>query len=75
MFAVAQRHGFEAAFRRLAARQRIEALLAEHLGDRAQPVGPLGMARRRQMVETGGVGQKQRHSDIPGRRACGEGPI
>ena len=57
MLAMAQRHRIETAFRRLAAHQRLEAVLAEHLGDRAQPVGPLGMSRRRQMVETGGMRQ------------------
>ena len=59
MLAVAQRDRIEAAFRRLAAHQRLEALFAEHLVDRAQPVGAFGVARRRQMVETGGMGQKQ----------------
>ncbi len=57
MLAMAQRHRIETAFRRFAAHQRLEAILAEHLGDRAQPVGALGMSRRRQMVETGGMRQ------------------
>jgi len=42
MFAVAQRHRIKTAFRRLAARQRIEAVFTQHLGDRAQPVGRSG---------------------------------
>ncbi len=62
MLAVAERDGIEAAFRRLAAHQRLEAVFAQHLGDRAQPVGSFRVPRGRQMVETGGMRQKQRHA-------------
>ena len=59
MLAMAERDEIEAAFRRLAAHQRIETFLAEHLGDRAQTIGPFGMARWRQMIEAGGMGQQK----------------
>ena len=62
MLAMAQRDGIEIAFRRLAARQRLEAVFGHNLGYRAQPVGTLGMSRRRDMVETGGMGQKECHA-------------
>ena len=52
---MAERDVVEAAFRRLDAYEWIEAFLGEDLVERAQPVGPLGVARRRQMVEAGGV--------------------
>jgi hypothetical protein len=57
MLAMAQHHQVEIALRRVAARQRRKALLAQHLVDRAQPVGAFGVAWRRQMVETGGMRQ------------------
>src|SRR5258707_9441262 len=59
---VTERDGIEAAFRRFAAHQRSEAVFRQHLADRAQPVGTFRMSRRRQMVETGGMGQKKRHA-------------
>ena len=62
MLAMAEHDQIEIAFRRLGARQLLEARFAEHLGDRAQPVGAFGMARGRQMVETGGMGQNKCHA-------------
>ena len=62
MLAMAQRDGIQIAFRRLAARQRLEAIFSQHLGDRAQPVGAFRMAWGRDMVETGGMRQKERHA-------------
>src|SRR5229473_3394138 len=59
---VAERDGIEAAFRRFAAHQRLEAVFRQYLTDRAQPVGTFRMSRRRQMVETGGMGQQKRHA-------------
>ena len=53
VLAMAERDEIEIAFRRLGARQRLEAILAEHFGDRAQAIGALGMAGRRQMIEAG----------------------
>ena len=67
MLVVAERDQIEDAFRRLAAHQRVEALFAEHLIDRAHPVGPFGMSRRRHMVEAGRMGQKKRRHAIPWR--------
>jgi hypothetical protein len=55
MLAMTQRDGVEAAFRRLAARQRLEAIFSQHFCHRAQPVGTFRMPRRRHMVETGGM--------------------
>ena len=42
------------------ARQRLEALVLERLLDGAQPVGPLGMAGRIDVIEAGGMGDEQR---------------
>jgi hypothetical protein len=66
MIVVTQRHDIEAGFRRLAARELCEALLAEHLCDRAQPVRALGMTRRRQMIEACGMAEEKRcHARAP----------
>ncbi len=62
MLVMAERDQIEIAFRRFAAHQRVEAVLRQHLIDRAQPVGALGVSRRRRMVETGRVGEKKRHA-------------
>src|SRR4029078_943758 len=62
MLAIAERDGIQIAFWRLAARERLEAIFSQHLGDRAQPVGTFRMPRRRHMVETGGMRQKERHA-------------
>ena len=70
MLAMAQRHRIEAAFRRLAAHQQLEAIFAEHLVDRAQPVGPFGVSRRRQMVEAGGMRQRRASCKILALCAC-----
>ena len=50
-----ERDGLERRHRRLLARQRLELLVLERLLDRAQPVRPLGMAGRREVVEAGGM--------------------
>ena len=55
-----QRDGFERRARRLDARQRLEALVFERLLDGAQPVRPLRMAGRGQVIEAGRVGDEQR---------------
>jgi hypothetical protein len=62
MLAMAQRDGIKIAFRRFTARERLETLFPQHLGDRAQPVGAFGVSRGREMVETGGMGQKECHA-------------
>jgi len=50
--------------RRLLARQRLEFLLLERALDRTQPVRPLRMAHRRQMIEAGRVAEQERgHAD------------
>ena len=66
MLAVAQRDRIQAALRRLAAHQRVEAVFAEHLGHRAQPVGAFRMSRRRGMVEAGRMRQQQVVMQDPG---------
>jgi len=55
-----QRDGFERGLRRLDARQRLEALIFERLFDGAQPVRPLRMAGRCQMIEAGRVRDEKR---------------
>ena len=55
-----QRDDLERRQRRLVARERLEFLRLERVLDGAQPVGPLGMAGRRQMFEAGGMGDQQR---------------
>jgi hypothetical protein len=50
MLAMAQRDGIQIAFRRLAARERFEAIFGHNLSHGAQPVGTLGVSRRRDMV-------------------------
>ena len=62
MLVVAQRHRIQAAFRRLATAKRVEAILREHLIDGANPVGPLGMPGRGQVVEACRMGQKKCHT-------------
>ncbi len=54
-----QRDRFERGHRRLLARQRLEFLVLERALDRAQPVGPLGMPHRRQMIEAGRMAEQQ----------------
>jgi len=39
--------------------KRAEFLPAQHLRDGAQPVRALGMPQRRQMIQTGGMGDEQ----------------
>jgi hypothetical protein len=78
MLAMAQRDGIEIAFRRFAARERLETLFPQHLGDRAQPVGALGVPRGCEMVETGGMRQKECHErswrqERAGRRSANLG--
>ena len=41
-------------------RQRLKLFRLERALDGAQPVGPLGMAARRQVIETGGMGDQER---------------
>src|SRR5258708_26844680 len=67
---VTERDRIEAAFRRFAAHQRTEAVFRQHLADRAQPVGTFRMSRRRQMVETGGMGLQKGHSRSPPTRGA-----
>ena len=55
-----QRDGLERRARRLDARQRLEALVLKRLLDGTQPVGALGMAERRLVIEAGGMGDEQR---------------
>src|SRR5262249_51647638 len=62
MLAMAQRDLVEVAFRRGVAHQRIELVLRQHLLDGAQPVGPLGMPGRREVIEAGLMGQEKRHN-------------
>ena len=50
-----QRDDLERRHRRLDARQRLEFLGLERALDGAQPVRPLGMTERGEMVETGGM--------------------
>ena len=45
--------------RRLLARQQVEFLRFQRLLDRAQPLRPLGMAHRVEMVETGRMGEEE----------------
>src|ERR1700742_4551683 len=59
VLAMAERDGIEIAFRRLAAHQRVEPLLAKHLVDRPQAIGPLGMTGRREVVEAGRMGEEK----------------
>ena len=66
MLVVAERDLIELAFRRLAAHQRLEAVLRQHLIDRAHPVGALGVPRRRHMLEAGRMGQKKCVMHDPG---------
>ena len=56
----------ERSSRRLDARKHLEFLRLECVRDGAKPVGPLGMTKRHQVFETGGVGDEQRghESDV-----------
>ena len=57
-----QRDRFEGGGRRLLADQRLKPLLFENALDRAQPLRPLGMARRVEVIERSRMGdQKRRH--------------
>ncbi len=55
-----ERDGFERRARRLDARQHLEFFRLERGFDGAQAVGPLGMAGRRQMQQTGGMADEER---------------
>ena len=57
---VTQRDGFERGERRLDARERLELFSLKGAFDGAQPVRPLGVAARHQMIETGGVAKEKR---------------
>ena len=52
---MAQRDDLERRHRRLHARERLEFFRLERALDGAQPVGPFGMAGRRQVFKTGGM--------------------
>jgi hypothetical protein len=54
-----ERDGLERRGRRLRARQRGEFRPGQDLVDRTQPVRPLGVPQRRQMIEAGGMGDEQ----------------
>src|SRR6204780_1750834 len=60
MLVVAERDRIERALGRLAAHQAVEALGAEPLIDRAQPVRALGVVGRSLVIETGRVGEIKR---------------
>ena len=60
MLVVAERDRIERAFRCLAARKPVEARFRQHLGDRAQAVGALGVSRRRDMIEACRMGEEKR---------------
>ena len=62
MFVMAERDLVELALGRLARAPGAETLFAEHLVDRAQPVGPLGVSGRRQVIEACGMGEKEGHA-------------
>ena len=51
MSVVTKRDQIQRAFGRLFTHQRVKAAFAKNLFDRADPVGPFGMSRWRQMVE------------------------
>ena len=57
---VAQRDRLERRLRRGNARQRLEFFRFERVLDGAQPLRPFGMAGRRQVLQTGRVGDQQR---------------
>src|SRR5262245_20334662 len=62
---VAKRDGLERGGRRLDAHERAKALVSERPVDGPQPVWPLGMASRRDVIEAGRVGdEKRRHRAI-----------
>ncbi len=56
---VAERDHLGRRQRRLLARQRLEFLGFQHLLDGAQPVWPLGMTHRVEMVEAGAMAEEQ----------------
>jgi hypothetical protein len=72
MLVVAERDRIQTAFRCFAAHELAEAVLREHLGDRANPIGSFGMSRRGQVVEACPMREKKRSHTIPWRieRAC-----
>src|SRR5580658_3529576 len=57
---VAQRDDFERRARRLDARKRLKFLRLERVLDRPQPVWPLGMAVRGEVIEAGRMGDQER---------------
>ena len=67
VLAMTQRDRIQTALRRFAAHQGVETIFAEHLADRAQPVGAFRMAGRRGMVEAGRMRQQQCGHAIPWR--------
>ncbi len=67
MLVVAERDRIQRAFRRLAAHQPVEAIFRQHLIDGTQPVGSFGMPGRREMVETGRMGENKRRHSMPWR--------
>ena len=67
---VAERDEIEIAFRRLVPHQELEALMRQRFLHRAQPVRPLGMARRRVVFEAGLVGEEKRAHQV-GLMQCG----
>ena len=73
---MAQRDDLEVRHRRLLARQRLELFRLQRLLDGAQPVGPLGMAGRRQMFKASGVAdQESGHRTNVGWRRAPAKPI
>jgi hypothetical protein len=67
MLVVAQHDGIERALGRFPACELVEAAFGQRLLDRANPIGPFGMTRRRQMVEAGPMFQEKRcHAEDPG---------
>src|SRR5438105_10202882 len=56
---MAERDGFDWGYGRLDARQRLKFLRFERTLDGAQPIRPFRMAERREMFETGGVGDEK----------------
>ena len=65
---MAERDRLERRRRRLLARQRLELLVLQRALDRAQPVRPLGMARRGEVIEAGGMAEQERGHAVSFRR-------
>src|SRR3954451_7220979 len=57
---MAERDGFELGRRRFGAHQVLKLLALKDPLNRSQPIRPFRMARRRQMIETGRMGNKER---------------